>query len=53
MWGGAAGTLAWNRSLIEFTKTRRGFRQPYGSSSLSGCIVRPNPGPLVFGFPSR
>lgn len=46
-------TIGWNRSDIELTKTRRGFRHLNGSARTSGCSVTPNPGPLVFGLPSR
>jgi hypothetical protein len=48
----SAGTRAWNRSLIELTKTRRGSFQRNGSPSEPGCTASPNPGPLVGGLPS-
>jgi hypothetical protein len=35
----SSGTASWNRSDIELTKMRRGFRHRNGSSSLSGCSV--------------
>jgi hypothetical protein len=46
------GTRAWNKSLIEFTKMRRGFFQRSGSVRASGWTVRPKPGPEVRGSPS-
>jgi hypothetical protein len=46
------GTRAWNRSLMLLTKTSRGVRQVYGSSSASGWTVIPKPGPDVRGSPS-
>ena len=46
-------TSWWNRSDMELTNTRRGLRHRSGASTTSGCIVTPNPGPLVRESPSR
>jgi hypothetical protein len=46
------GTRAWNRSLMELTKTVVGFRQRSGSVSASGWTASPKPGPEVRGSPS-
>ncbi|SIN29052.1 Uncharacterised protein [Mycobacteroides abscessus subsp. abscessus] len=46
------GTLAWNRSAIEFTNTTRELRHRRGSSNACGCTVTPKPGPDVRGSPS-
>jgi len=42
------GISLWNRSDMELTKTLRGFRQPHGLFSRSGCnvTVSNEPGPL-------
>ena len=38
----SSGTRAWNRSLIELTKTVRGVRHRYGSANDCGCQATPN-----------
>ncbi len=39
----SSGTPLWNRSLIELTNTRRGFRQCSGTSRRSGHSRRSKP----------
>src|SRR5437667_8712797 len=46
------GTRAWNRSLMELTKTTRGSRHRYGNARSDSWTVTPNPGPDVRGSPS-
>ena len=46
------GTLAWKRSLMEFTNTTRGAFHERGWPRAFGWRVTPNPGPDVTGFPS-
>ena len=43
----SVGTALWNRSLMEFTKTSRGFFHRSGSYRTDSCTVTENPFPVL------